>query len=103
MTMVPISGKDAGADAEYAFMWKVEGHVSTESGTAGPETWFYRTESAMTLPDLTSVFYPNGSSNGRGFYLIDSIEYLGALPAVECRGDGPWGWDPPDFIRKVER
>jgi len=78
----------------FTYIWKVTGHVATESGTGGPETWVYHTHDRLTLPDLTQPFFRPGSKNERSWYLIESIVCIGSLQNEEfIGGNGPWCWD----------
>ena len=60
-------------------LWKVEGDLATDSGTGGPELWFYATEGPTTLPDVQKTIYSRGSRNGRDWFYIASITALGEI------------------------
>lgn len=63
-------------------IWKVKGFVMKDSGSGGPETWFYVTPDSMTLPDVTKKF----DLNNRDFIEIHSIEAICTLGDVPMCG-----------------
>lgn len=70
-------------------IWEVKGELVTDSGTGGPETWFYITPNALTLPSIDKRIFTLGSSNGREWYRIDSIRAVGEFPDTWHEEDLP--------------
>ena len=69
-------------------VWLVSGEATTESGTGGEEQWLYITEEALSLPDIRNTFFAGQSTNGRSWYLIESIKRVGVSEMRQLLNNG---------------